>query len=183
VCSLSVGTHLAAAAPQLGRLCAAAATNRCACLAVAAPQGCDKNLAIPCRPAPVWSTWLRQNAAHPFCRGFCLQRAQHQVGSTPAALMAHSLACRLHAKRPSRFISVKGPELLNKYVGQSEAAVRDLFARAAAAAPCALFFDEFDAIAPPRGHDSTGVCQAHVTRWPATDCKRRAVQGSGCRCD
>jgi SpoVK/Ycf46/Vps4 family AAA+-type ATPase len=35
--------------------------------------------------------------------------------------------------------------------------VRDLFARAAAAAPCVLFFDEFDAIAPPRGHDSTGV--------------------------
>ncbi len=34
--------------------------------------------------------------------------------------------------------------------------MRDLFARAAAAAPCLLFFDEFDAIAPPRGHDSTG---------------------------
>eukprot|EP00967_Tisochrysis_lutea_P120885 scaffold198620_cov21-Tisochrysis_lutea.AAC.1 len=49
----------------------------------------------------------------------------------------------------------KGPELLNKYIGASEAGVRDLFARAAAAAPCALFFDEFDAIAPPRGHDST----------------------------
>ena len=55
-----------------------------------------------------------------------------------------------------RFISVKGPELLNKYIGASEAAVRELFSRAAAAAPCLLFFDEFDAIAPPRGHDSTG---------------------------
>jgi peroxin-1 len=55
-----------------------------------------------------------------------------------------------------RFITVKGPELLNKYIGASEAAVRDLFSRAAAAAPCVLFFDEFDAIAPPRGHDSTG---------------------------
>lgn len=52
---------------------------------------------------------------------------------------------------------VQGPELLNKYIGQSEAAVRELFSRAAAAAPCVLFFDEFDAIAPPRGHDSTGV--------------------------
>lgn len=51
----------------------------------------------------------------------------------------------------------QGPELLNKYIGQSEAAVRELFNRAAAAAPCVLFFDEFDAIAPPRGHDSTGV--------------------------
>ena len=57
-----------------------------------------------------------------------------------------------------RFISVKGPELLNKYIGASEAAVRELFSRAAAAAPCVLFFDEFDAIAPPRGHDSTGEC-------------------------
>ena len=57
---------------------------------------------------------------------------------------------------PCRFISVKGPELLNKYIGQSEASVRELFQRAAAAAPCLLFFDEFDAIAPPRGHDSTG---------------------------
>jgi hypothetical protein len=56
---------------------------------------------------------------------------------------------------------LQGPELLNKYIGQSEAAVRELFARAAAAAPCVLFFDEFDAIAPPRGHDSTGV----TDRW------------------
>ena len=47
-----------------------------------------------------------------------------------------------------RMISVKGPELLNKYIGQSEAGVRNVFRRAAAAAPCALFFDEFDSIAP-----------------------------------
>ena len=53
-----------------------------------------------------------------------------------------------------RAVSIKGPELLNKYIGQSEAGVRDAFRRAAAAAPCALFFDEFDSIAPRRGHDS-----------------------------
>eukprot|EP00878_Enallax_costatus_P027692 GHUV01029835.1.p1 GENE.GHUV01029835.1~~GHUV01029835.1.p1 ORF type:complete len:260 (+),score=71.63 GHUV01029835.1:605-1384(+) len=58
----------------------------------------------------------------------------------------------------------QGPELLNKYIGQSEAAVRDLFSRAAAAAPCVLFFDEFDAIAPPRGHDSTGVTDRVVNQ-------------------
>ncbi|CAG8643526.1 36497_t:CDS:10, partial [Racocetra persica] len=46
------------------------------------------------------------------------------------------------------FISVKGPELLNKYIGASEKSVRDLFERAQAAKPCALFFDEFDSIAP-----------------------------------
>jgi peroxin-1 len=55
------------------------------------------------------------------------------------------------------FISVKGPEILNKYIGASEKSVRDLFERAEAARPCVLFFDEFDAIAPKRGHDSTGV--------------------------
>ena len=63
-----------------------------------------------------------------------------------------------------RFISVKGPELLNKYIGQSEAAVRDLFRRAASSAPCLLFFDEFDSIAPPRGHDSTGVTDRVVNQ-------------------
>lgn len=48
------------------------------------------------------------------------------------------------------FISVKGPEILNKYIGQSEQSVRDLFERASAAKPCVLFFDEFDSIAPKR---------------------------------
>lgn len=57
-----------------------------------------------------------------------------------------------------------GPELLNKYIGASEAAVRDLFQRASAAAPCVLFFDEFDSIAPHRGHDSTGVTDRVVNQ-------------------
>lgn len=48
------------------------------------------------------------------------------------------------------FISVKGPEILNKYIGASELAVRNLFERASAAKPCVLFFDEFDSIAPKR---------------------------------
>ena len=43
---------------------------------------------------------------------------------------------------------LQGPELLNKYVGESERAVRQLFARARAAHPCVLFFDEMDALAP-----------------------------------
>ncbi len=49
------------------------------------------------------------------------------------------------------FISVKGPELLSKYVGESERAVRELFARARQAAPCIIFLDEVDAMAPRRG--------------------------------
>ncbi|CAL5410823.1 unnamed protein product [Camellia sinensis] len=64
-----------------------------------------------------------------------------------------------------RFISVKGPELLNKYIGASEQAVRDIFSKAAAAAPCILFFDEFDSIAPKRGHDNTGVTDRVVNQF------------------
>ncbi|EHK40899.1 hypothetical protein TRIATDRAFT_227068 [Trichoderma atroviride IMI 206040] len=62
------------------------------------------------------------------------------------------------------FISVKGPEILNKYIGASEKSVRDLFDRASAAKPCVLFFDEFDSIAPKRGHDSTGVTDRVVNQ-------------------
>ncbi|GMM29529.1 putative AAA family ATPase [Martiniozyma asiatica (nom. inval.)] len=50
----------------------------------------------------------------------------------------------------ANFISVKGPELLNKYVGESEKAVRQMFARARASVPCIIFFDELDALVPRR---------------------------------
>lgn len=50
----------------------------------------------------------------------------------------------------ANFISVKGPELLNKYVGESEKAVRQVFQRARASAPCIIFFDELDALVPRR---------------------------------
>ncbi|KAH3678520.1 hypothetical protein WICMUC_001537 [Wickerhamomyces mucosus] len=62
------------------------------------------------------------------------------------------------------FISVKGPEILNKYIGASEQSIRELFERAQAAKPCILFFDEFDSIAPKRGHDSTGVTDRVVNQ-------------------
>ena len=62
------------------------------------------------------------------------------------------------------FISVKGPEVLSKYIGASEQAVRDLFARGAEAAPSIIFFDEFDAVAPRRGADSSGVTDRVVNQ-------------------
>ncbi|XP_033760557.1 peroxisome biogenesis factor 1-like [Pecten maximus] len=62
------------------------------------------------------------------------------------------------------FISIKGPELLSKYIGASEQAVRDTFIRAQSAKPCILFFDEFDSIAPRRGHDNTGVTDRVVNQ-------------------
>lgn len=62
------------------------------------------------------------------------------------------------------FISVKGPELLNKYVGESERAVRQVFARARASAPCVIFFDELDALVPRR--DDSMVSPRHATLTP-----------------
>ena len=50
------------------------------------------------------------------------------------------------------FLSIKGPELLNKFVGASERAVRQVFSRARASAPCVIFFDELDALCPKRGN-------------------------------
>ncbi|CAO3595416.1 unnamed protein product [Absidia cylindrospora] len=55
----------------------------------------------------------------------------------------------------TNFISVKGPELLNKYVGESERGVRQVFARARASAPCVIFFDELDALCSRRDDQQT----------------------------
>jgi transitional endoplasmic reticulum ATPase len=57
------------------------------------------------------------------------------------------------------FISVKGPELLSKYVGESERGVREVFRKARQAAPCIVFFDEIDALVPSR---SAGTSDSHV---------------------
>jgi len=62
------------------------------------------------------------------------------------------------------FIPVRGPELLSKYIGASEANVRDLFVRAQAARPCIIFFDELESLAPRRGQDSTGVTDRVVNQ-------------------
>ncbi|KAI1497414.1 P-loop containing nucleoside triphosphate hydrolase protein [Biscogniauxia marginata] len=69
-------------------------------------------------------------------------------------LMAMAVANEANAN----FISIKGPELLNKYLGESERAVRQVFSRASASAPCIVFFDELDALGPRRdasGHDAS----------------------------
>jgi transitional endoplasmic reticulum ATPase len=58
------------------------------------------------------------------------------------------------------FISIKGPQVLSKYVGESEKAVREVFAKARQAAPCIVFFDEIDALVPAR---SSGGADARVT--------------------
>jgi len=64
------------------------------------------------------------------------------------------------------FFSVKGPELLNMYIGESEANVRKVFQRARDAKPCVIFFDELDSVAPKRGNfgDSGGVMDRIVSQ-------------------
>ena len=54
------------------------------------------------------------------------------------------------------FVSIKGPELFSKWVGDSELAVRALFAKARRVAPCIIFFDEIDALGSERGSSSGG---------------------------
>ncbi len=68
----------------------------------------------------------------------------------------------------ANFISIKGPELLNKYVGESERAVRQLFSRAKSSAPCILFFDEMDALVPRRD-DSLSDASARVVNTLLTE--------------
>jgi transitional endoplasmic reticulum ATPase len=60
----------------------------------------------------------------------------------------------------SNFISIKGPELLSKWVGESEKGIREVFRKARQAAPCIIFLDEMDALAPSR---SSGSSDSHVT--------------------
>ena len=66
------------------------------------------------------------------------------------------------------YFSVKGPELINMYVGQSEENVREVFKRARSATPCVIFFDELDSLAPNRGKsgDSGGVMDRFVIVLP-----------------
>ena len=74
---------------------------------------------------------------------------------TGKTLLARAVATESMAN----FIPVNGPEKISRWVGDSEKAVREIFRKARQAAPCIVFFDEIDAIAPRRGHDVS----THVT--------------------
>lgn len=68
----------------------------------------------------------------------------------------------------ANFISVKGPELLNKYVGESERAVRQVFVRARSSIPCVIFFDELDAMVPKRD-DALSESSARIVNTLLTE--------------
>ncbi len=74
------------------------------------------------------------------------------------------LAKAVATESNANFISVKGPEILSKWVGESEKAIREIFAKARQAAPCVIFFDEIDAIAPVRGSDLSHVTERVVNQ-------------------
>jgi ribosome biogenesis ATPase len=68
----------------------------------------------------------------------------------------------------ANFISVKGPELLNKYVGESERAVRQVFSRARPSRPCVIFFEKPDALVPRRD-DALSESSARVVNTLLTE--------------
>ncbi len=83
---------------------------------------------------------------------------------TGKTLLAKAVATETEAN----FISVRGPEVFNKYVGESEKAIREVFKKARQVAPCVLFFDEIDAILGARGmRDDTGVSHRIVNQFLA----------------
>jgi transitional endoplasmic reticulum ATPase len=86
---------------------------------------------------------LYTKLGHRMPRGILL----HGPSGTGKTLLAKAVATESEAN----FISVRGPELLSKWVGESERGVREIFRRARQASPCVIFFDEIDSIAPIRG--------------------------------
>ena len=80
----------------------------------------------------------------------------HGPPGTGKTLIAKALA----KMTESNFISIKGPELLSKWVGESEKGVREIFRKARQAAPCIIFLDEIDALVPRRG---SGGSESHAT--------------------
>jgi transitional endoplasmic reticulum ATPase len=84
---------------------------------------------------------------------------EHMNGETPKGILLYGppgtgktlLAKAVATETEANFISVKGPEFLSKWVGESEKAVRETFRKAKQASPCIVFFDELDAIVPMRG--------------------------------
>ncbi len=92
---------------------------------------------------PMKYPMLYDKLGHRMPRGILL----HGPSGTGKTLLAKAVATQSEAN----FVSVRGPELLSKWVGESERGIREIFRRARQASPCVIFFDEIDSIAPIRG--------------------------------
>ena len=89
----------------------------------------------------------------------------HGVSGTGKTLLAKAVATESEAN----FISVRGPELLSKWVGESERGIREIFRRARQASPCVIFFDEIDALAPTRGMGGDSMVTERVVSQLLTE--------------
>jgi len=106
---------------------------------------------------PMKYPMLYSKLGHRMPRGILL----HGPSGTGKTLLAKAVATESEAN----FISVRGPELLSKWVGESERGIREIFRRARQASPCVIFFDEIDSIAPVRGVGSeTAVTERVVSQ-------------------
>ena len=99
---------------------------------------------------------LYSKLGHRMPRGILL----YGPSGTGKTLLAKAVATESEAN----FISVKGPELLSKWVGESERGIREMFRRARQASPCVIFFDEIDSIAPIRGMGEGAVTEKVVSQ-------------------
>lgn len=103
---------------------------------------------------------------YPKLFGKCAQRMQTSVLLYgPPGCGKSLLAEAISNQDGLNAIFIRGPELLSKYIGGSEAAVRNLFKRASSARPCVVVFDEFESLVPKRGSDSTGVTDRVVNQF------------------
>ncbi len=89
----------------------------------------------------------------------------HGPSGTGKTLLAKAVATESEAN----FISIRGPELLSKWVGESERGVREVFRRARQASPCVIFFDEIDALAPTRGMGGDSMVTERVVSQLLTE--------------
>ena len=99
---------------------------------------------------------LYKELGHTVPKGILL----HGPSGTGKTMLAKAVATESEAN----FISVKGPELMSKWVGESEKGVREIFRRARQASPCVIFFDEIDSIAPTRGGGMEGGVHSSAER-------------------
>src|SRR5713226_6339429 len=99
---------------------------------------------------------LYKELSHSIPKGILL----HGPSGTGKTMLAKAVATESEAN----FISVKGPELISKWVGESERGIREIFRRARQASPCVIFFDEIDSIAPTRGGGMEGGVHSSTER-------------------
>ena len=117
---------------------------------------------------------LREAIEWPLMHREAFERAG---ASAPSGILLHGppgtgktlIAKAVARMTDSNFISVKGPELFSKWVGESEKGVREIFRKARQAAPCVVFFDEIDALAPKRSGSDCSRASENVVSQMLTE--------------